>query len=237
MNRTVVIITMILVLLAASGPAGWCQSPQDNETVYAVQNRIFHRDHELDFNIGYIADDDFFHVYPIGIGYTYHFSDHMAWEVARGQYMFNSEKDLKDTLRNEFNVQPERFPKQTYMLHSHFVYSPLYGKHAVMNRGIINNEIYFFAGPGVVHYEWEFSTGESTSEDALSISFGAGLKYFLSEKWCLNFEIRDLINFREAQTENNIYFGIGVGYRFNMAPRKVQDDPTMNKLKRILNDG
>jgi outer membrane beta-barrel protein len=237
MSKTVAMITMILVLLGAGGSDGWCQSSQDNETVYAVQNRIFHRDHELNFNIGYIADDDFFHVYPIGVGYTYHFDDHMAWEVARGQYMFNSDKDLKDILRDEFNVQPERFPKQTYMLHSHFVYSPLYGKHAVMNRGIINNEIYFFAGPGVVHYEWEFSTGESTTEDALSISFGAGLKYFLSEKWCLNFEIRDLINFREEQTENNIYFGIGVGYRFNMAPRKVQDDPTMNKLKRILNDG
>jgi outer membrane beta-barrel protein len=150
--------------------------------------------------------------------------------------MFNEEKDLKDTLRDEFNVQPERFPEQQYMLHSHFVYKPLYGKHAFMNRGIINNEIYFFAGPGIVHYEWEYSYGEPTTEDAFSISFGAGLKYFLSRKWCLNIEIRDLVNIREDETENNIYFGVGVGYRFNMAPRKVEEDPTMKKLKRILKD-
>ena len=231
-----VIIGVVLIIIALSGQSGWCDTPQGEEQVYAVQNRVFHRNHELDFNIGYIADDDFFHVYPIGIGYTYHFDDHISWEVARAQYMFNSEKDLKDTLRDEFNVQPERFPEQQYMLHTHFVYKPLYGKHAVMNRRIINNEIYFFAGPGIVHYEWEYSTGESTSEDALSISIGAGLRYFFSQKWCLNIEIRDLINFREEETENNIYFGAGIGYRFNMAPRKVEEDPTMKKLKRILND-
>ena len=227
---------MVLVMLLLGVQAAWSDELNNEEKVFAVQNRVYHRSHEIDFSAGYVADDDFFHVYPLGIGYTFHFSDRISWEVARAQYMFNVDKDLKETLQNEFNVQPERFAEQRYMLHSHLVYKPLYGKHAYLNRRIINNEIYFFAGPGIVHYEWDYSTGESSTEDALSLSFGVGLKYFLSKKICLNFEIRDLWNFREDDTENNIYFGVGIGYRFNLAPRKVEEDPTMKKLNKILQD-
>jgi len=230
------VMAMVLGSILLSGPSGWCAAQDDEEKVVAVQNRIFHRTHEIDSYFGYIADDDFFNVYPLGIGYTFHFNEHVAWEVARVAYMFNTDKDLKQTLQNDFNVQPERFPEQKYMAHSHFVFKPLYGKHAFMNRSIINNEIYLFAGPGIVNYEWDYSTGESRTENALSLSVGAGLKYFLSEKISLSFEIRDLLNFREDDTENNVYFGLSIGYRFNMAPRRVEEDPTMKRLKRILDE-
>lgn len=231
-----VLVGLVLGMLLLSVQPGWCDSQSSEEQVFAVQNRVFHRNHEIDLSVGYIADDDFFHVYPVGVGYTFHFTDHFAWEVCRAQYMFNVDKDLKETLQNQFGVQPEQFAEQKYMLHTHLVYSPLYGKHAVMNRSIINNEIYFFAGPGTIHYEWDYSTGESRSDDVLSISFGVGMKYFLSKKTCLNFEIRDLVNMREDDTENNIYFGIGLGYRFNMSPRKAEEDPTMKKLDKILQE-
>jgi outer membrane beta-barrel protein len=235
MGKRLVVGLVLGVMLLGVHP-GWCDSQSSEEQVFAVQNRVFHRSHEIDLIGGYIADDDFFHVYPLGIGYTFHFNDHIAWEVCRAQYMFNSEKDLKRTLEQEFSVQPERFAEQKYMLHTHLVYSPLYGKHAFMNRGIINNEIYLFAGAGTVRYEWNYSTGESSSEDAFSLSFGVGLKYFLSKKTCLNLEIRDLVNLREDDNENNLYFGIGLGYRFNLSPRKVEEDPTMKKLDKILRE-
>ena len=231
-----VLVGLVLVVMVLGAQSGLCDSQSSEEQVLAVQNRIFHRSHEIDLSVGYIADDDFFHVYPVGIGYTFHFNDHIAWEVCRAQYMFNVDKDLKETLQDEFGVQPEEFAEQQYMLHTHLVYSPLYGKHAFMNRSVINNEIYFFAGPGTVHYEWDYSSGESKSEDAFSLSFGMGLKYFLSKSTCLNFEIRDLVNLREDDTENNIYFGVGLGYRFNLAPRKAEEDPTMKKLDKILNE-
>ena len=226
--------SMALILL--SGSVGWCDSQTDEEKVYAVQNRVFHRNHQLDLSIGYIADDDFFHVFPVSLGYTFHFGDSLSWEVMRFAYNVNQDKDLKDTLENDFSAQPERFPEQTYMYHSHLVFKPLYGKHAVLNRGIVNNEIYLFAGAGMVHYEWDFATGETDTEDAISISFGTGMRFFLSQKFCLNVEIRDLINLRKNDTENNIYFGAGIGYRFNLAPRKVEEDPTVKKLKKILEE-
>jgi len=232
MGKRVLVATLLGMILMTANP-GWCE---DEENVQAIQNRIFHRSHELDLSLGYIADDDFFHPYPIGLGYTYHFSETIAWEVARVEYLFNTDKDLKTKLENEFNVTPERFPEQKYSAYSHFIYKPLYGKHAFLNRSVINNEIYFLVGGGMVNYEWQHSTGETETENVFSLSFGAGLKYFLSERFCLNFEIRDLVNFREDNTENNLYFGVALGYRFNLAPRKVEEDDSMKKLKRILND-
>ena len=232
MGKRILVATLLgMILLTAN--LGWCA---DEEEVHAIQNRIFHRNHELDLSLGYIADDDFFHPYPIGLGYTYHFSETIAWEVARVEYIFNQDKDLKSKLENEFDVRPERFPEQQYSAYSHFIYKPLYGKHAFLNRSVINNEIYLMVGGGMVNYEWQYSTGETETENVFSLSLGAGLKYFLSERFRLNFEIRDLVNFREDNTENNLYFGVALGYRFNLAPRRVQEDPSMQKLKRILND-
>lgn len=232
-----VLAGFIVALILLCGNTGWCDALTDQEEkVYAVQNRIFHRNHELDLSLGYIADDDFFNVYPISLGYTFHFGDQFSWEVLRFGYMFNQDKDLKGTLEDEFGAQPERFPEQTYMFHSHLVYKPLYGKHAVLNRGIVNDEIYMFAGAGMVHYEWDYSTGDSDGEDAPSLSLGVGMRFFLSQRLCLNAEVRHLTNMREDDTENNLYFGVGVGYRFNMAPRKVEEDPTVNRLKKILEE-
>ena len=225
---------MIVLVVLGQVPTAWCNDDDREEKVYAVQNRIFQRDHEIDLSAGYIADDDFNHVYPIGVGYTYHFNEHFSWEVGRFSYLVNQEKKLRKTLEEDFDVQPERFPEQQYMFHSHLVFKPLYGKSALLNRKVVNHEVYVFAGAGVVHYEWEHSTGKKEGEDAYSISLGLGMKYFISQRYCLNFELRDLINMRKDATENNVYFAVGVGYRFNMAPRKVEEDPTVKKMKTIL---
>lgn len=231
-----VFVSLMLGVFLLTGQLGWCEEKKDKEEVYAIQNRVFHRNHELDLSLGNVLDDDFFHVYPIGLGYLYHFNERYAWEVARVLYHFNEAKELKSTLENEFNVTPERFPEQKYSYFSHFVYKPLYGKHAFLNRSIINSEFIFFAGLGMIHYEWQRSFGESETEDAMALSFGLGWKYFINDKLCLNIELRDVVSFRQDDTEYYPAFGIGLGYRFNLAPRKVEEDPSMKKLKRILDE-
>ena len=231
-----IISALVFTLIIASGFTAWCDETEDEEKVFAVQNRIFHSNNEIDLSIGYIADDDFYHVYPVGVGYTWHLNDHFSWEVARLSYMFNENKDLKNKLESEFDATPEKFPQQKYMWHTHLVYRPLYGKSAYMNRWLVNNEIYFFAGPGQVTYEWEYSTGKTEEENAWSMSLGAGMRFFLSKRFCLNLEVRDLMHYREDETINNIYFGVSLGYRFNLAPRREPEDPTVKKLKQILDE-
>ena len=223
---------LLLILALILPVSGWC-ADDDEEKVAAIQNRVFHKYHELGLSAGYIADDDFFHIYPVGASYTFNYNEHFSWEVFRYQYMFTQEKDLKAELL-DIGVQPSRYPEQKYAIHSHLIFKPLYGKDAVLNRSVVNHETYIFIGGGVVRYEWIQSYGENETEDAPSLSLGVGMKFFLNQKFCLNVEIRDLVNFREDDTENNVYFGLGLGFRFDLLPRERKADPTVEKLKEIL---
>jgi len=230
-----------LYLLGLLLLAGWIfatavQASETEEHVSAIQERLFQRDHEIGLLLGYLSNSDFYHVYPIGINYTFHYNEYIAWEVARVQYMLNQEKDLKSDLEKNFGATPSQFSEPKYMLHSHFVLKPLYGKDALWNSGIINRETYFFLGGGIVNYEKQYSWGEPDNETALSVSFGLGTRYFLSENVCLHFEIRDLVNMKEEKTENNLSFGFALSYQFNLSPRKAVQDESVKKMKKYLGE-
>lgn len=220
-------------------PYASCDDTKEEAGVYAVQNRIFHRDHEISFDVGYIANEDFYHPFPVGFGYTFNLNENYGWEVLRAQYIISPENDLKSDLEQIFGVTPSRLAKPTYMVHSHLLFKPFYGKNAVMNRGIINHETYFFAGGGIVSHEWKYPEGSplnntSSSKIVPSASFGVGSKYFINQKFCLNFEIRDIMNFWDDGMDNRIYMGVGIGFRFDLKPRKVKKDKTLERLHRYL---
>lgn len=221
-----------LVLLTFFSAAA--HSADTGESVSAIQDRIFQRDHEIGLKVSYLTNNDFYHVYPIGLSYTYHFNDYLAWEVVRGEIMVNQEKDLKKDLEKDFGVTPSTFSEPKYMLHSHLLIKPLYGKSSVWNRSVVNHDTYFFVGGGVVNYERQHSWGEAETETAPSFSFGFGTRYFLSENFNLNFEIRDLVNFKDEKTENYLTFTLGLSFQFNLAPRKTAQDESVKRMKQYL---
>jgi outer membrane beta-barrel protein len=235
MKTTCVLSCTILFLLCGIN-LGFCGSPDAEEHVKAIQERIFYRHHEVGLNLGYIPDDDFYHVFPVGLSYTYSFNDHLSWEVVRAQLALNTDKDLKDNLEENFGVTPQEFSEPKYFIHSHLVFKPSYGKDAVWNRGVINHETYLFLGGGMVNYERDYSYGSSDSKNAPSVSFGFGRKYFLNQNLCLNLEVRDTVTFKDDETENNIWFGVSFGFRFNLSPRKTDQDSTMELLDHYLRD-
>ncbi len=239
MKKYSIVFILISVLLMPAAK-GFCKDSKDEAKVYAVQNRIFHRNHEIKFDMGYIANEDFYHPFPVGFGYIYNFNDNYGWEVARAQYIISAENDLKSDLEQQFGVTPSRFAKPSFMVHSHLLFKPFYGKNAVMNKGVINHETYLFAGGGFVNHEWKYSennpaSARTSSETVPSVSFGIGSKYFLNQKFCVNVEIRDIMNFWDDGMENRIYIGVGLGFRFNLKPRKVEKDETIERLNRYLN--
>jgi outer membrane beta-barrel protein len=233
MKKFLVLLMLAGVLLTVAS-TGYGEEGGKKEQVYAIQNRIYHRYHELDLTAGYMADEDFYYPFPVGIGYTYHFNDHFGWEVARAQWILTQEKDLKKELEDQFGLTPSEVGEPQYMIHSHLLLKPFYGKEAVWNRGIINNETYFLIGGGVIHYEKKFTDRGTETEDAPSFSAGVGTKFFLNQNFCINIELRDLVNFRENNTENRIYLGVGLGFRFNLAPRKSEQGDDVEKLNRYL---
>ena len=235
MKKTCLLSFVMLFVLSCVN-LGFCESPAAGEHVKAIQERIFHRHHEIGLNAGYIPDDDFYYAFPVGLGYTYNFNDHFSWEVVRAQLALNTEKDLKNNLEDNFGVTPQQFDEPKYFIHSHLVFKPSYGKDAVWNRGVVNHETYLFLGGGMVNYERDYSYGSSESENAPSVSFGIGRKYFLNQNLCLNLEVRDTVTFKDDETENNIWFGVSLGFRFDLSPRKTERDSTIQLLDHYLRD-
>ncbi len=233
MKKSIFTGVLFSCLLFVAGH-GYCGDPEKEEHVFAIQERIFHKYHELTFVSGYIPDDNFYHSFPIGVGYTFNFNDYISWEVARAYIALNNEKDLKTDLEAEFGATPSQFMEPKHALLTHFVIRPFYGKDALWNKRILNHETYFFAGGGVNRYEKRFSFGESDIRDFMCLSFGAGLKYFINKNLNVAVEIRDLVTFKEEKTENNVWIGINFGFRFNLSSRKNNKDRTIEELNKYI---
>lgn len=226
-------ITILVFFIFAAN--GICGESKEGGSINAIQDKTFHRYHEIDLCLGYIPDDDFYKVYPVGASYTYNYNDWLSFDF-RGYTMVNEDKDIKKTLEKDFGAAPEQFSEPQNMFHGHFLFRPFYGKSAILNKGIINHESYVYAGYGIVNYKKQYSSGESSSENAQSFSFGIGTKYFINQNVTMSFEIRDMINYKDEKMENNIWFGINVGFQFNFAARKTQKDETVDNLRRYLGE-
>ncbi len=225
-------VGLALVLLSASVAAAE-EIGGKEARIEAIQDKMYHCYHELDFDLSYIPDDDFFQPFPISMGYTYHYNDLYGINV-RGGYVYNRDRQLKKDLEDDFGVTASEFKKIQYMAHIHGVYTPLYGKDAFLNKTIINHETYLMAGVGMVNYKSDFTFGPSDTSTAVSASVIVGKKVFLNEKFCLNFEIRDMLNFSDGETTNHFWFGVSLGYRFNLSPRKSRNAEAIESLGRYL---
>ena len=234
--KKITAITLFFAMFFGCTGIALGKDPDQEEKVYAVQNKVYHRTHELGIAAGYIPDEDFYEIFPVGGYYMFSFNEHWAWEVVRGQYNLTLEKDLKKELEDKFGVSPSEFSEPKYMAHSNIVYKPFYGKFAFRNRKVVNSETFFLLGGGVVAFENKRNFEESTSELAPSLSLGLGTRFFLSKRWAMNLELRNYTNFREVNTENRFYLGVSFGLRFNLSPRKKDNDPRMEKLNQYLKE-
>lgn len=227
----------LILALAGAAPAARAAAGPAREPAFAIQERIFDRYHEVGLLGGFIPDEEFHYAFPVGVDYIYNFTENVAWEVVKAQYVLNREKALKKDLEDDFGVTPSKFDTMKFMIHSNLILKPSYGKDALRNRSVINHETYLLLGGGLVSYEEETSEGEKHAKNALSLSLGIGRKYFLTKTWCLNLEVRDLVNFKHDGIKNNVVLGIGLGYRFNLAPRTAEKDDGVERLKTLLNEG
>ncbi|MEW5803836.1 MAG: hypothetical protein AB1847_17215, partial [bacterium] len=84
------LLTLLLLFPCGQRESFSEENEADKRHVYAIQNRVFHCYHEIGASLGYFPDD-FYRLYPIGLHYTFHLNDYLAWEVARGYLMINQE--------------------------------------------------------------------------------------------------------------------------------------------------
>lgn len=238
MKHVSLLLTLMTLFLTIEG-RGHCTTLNTPEPVVAVQEKIFHKHHDLALVTGYIPGDSFYHVIPVGLSYTYNFNDHFSWEVARIYYNLTTEKDLLTDLSEDFGATPERFIKPEMQILSHLVLRPFYGKDSVWNKWILNHETYFYGGGGMDFYENNFDSDaleKPENKQSPCLSFGAGIKYFTTEKTYIAFEVRDYLTFRNDEAENSLWFGINAGFRFNLRSRNPYASNTAKRLNGYLKD-
>ena len=108
--KKLAIAALALMMVFGSTAVAVSQDSEQQETVRAIQHRVYQKSHELGIAAGYIPDDDFYEAFPVGGYYMFTFNEHIAWEVARAQWIFTTEKDLKSDLENDFGVRPSDLP-------------------------------------------------------------------------------------------------------------------------------
>ncbi|MCO4768811.1 MAG: outer membrane beta-barrel domain-containing protein [Deltaproteobacteria bacterium] len=123
--------------------------------VKVIQKKFFlkYRRLELTPHIGYIGNDNFITRLHIGLAATYHINDILGIELMVAGMPNLGDTDYKPLTRR-FQAESEVVPDITRVTFSAMLggaVSPIYGKVELGASRIINYDIYFIAGAGMVH--------------------------------------------------------------------------------------
>ncbi len=174
---------------------------------YAVQNRAFQLKHELNASGGVLPLNAFVKGLTFGGGYTYHFSDLWAWEVAQFMYAKGLDTDLRDELMSNFTpVAPTLIESVEYLGSTSVVVKPFYGKFALLNQSVVHAEMFFVLGAGFVKMKPSaFRPGPD---------FGAGMRFHLGGHWSLRFDVRDYVLFKDItkglSAKNELWLALSI---------------------------
>lgn len=196
MIRYVCNFAFIAGLLASSQAQAQDEDLQSGKVI-AVQDRPFRLAHEFTASAGVLPMDAFYTGLSLGAAYTLHLTELLSWEAISVHYSSNVDKGLDDELLERWSVEDTDQPEIQYMVSSHVLFTPLYGKLTLLNESIVNVSTYIAVGGGAIHYQNEgfrphFSVGPglrflfgqvvSTRLDARSIvapDFLGGADYIL----------------------------------------------------------
>ena len=211
-----VAVAALLIATSATASAAGAGSEQGGE-LYSIEKRKLMGSHELSVMIGTLPMDAFGTGLTLQGSYTYHFTHMIGWEIAGGTWSFILGTGLQEQLRERFDVQPERAGDLEAMVHSNFVFKPLYGKIAVINDILLAAEMFFVLGPAVGFF--------SDQSVPFGLDGGIGLRLFLGRYFSVRLDIRDymfLPDFKEV--DNHLYVSLGLSLTFGFSDEKTEEE-------------
>ncbi len=172
-------------------------------------------------HIAFVANDPFLNRYIVGTGINYNLTEIFAVEMN-----MDFSPDLGDTdwkpltkqLIEENHVSPD-ISKLTYFGSATFLFSPVYGKVAVVGKRIINFDIFAAFGMGVTRTsdDLEALDTEATDDRAVATqhqmhpttNFGGGARIIFDENLAFRIEGRSLVyieavNATTLEMKNNL---------------------------------
>ena len=172
-------------------------------------------------HVAFVANDPFLNRYIVGTGLNYNLTEIFAVELN-----MDFSPDLGDTdwkpltkqLIEENHVSPD-ISKLTYFGSATFLFSPIYGKVAVVGRNIINFDIFAAFGMGMTRTSDDLQALDTEATDDRAVvtqhqmhpttNFGGGARIIFSENLAFRAEARSLVyieavNATTLEMKNNL---------------------------------
>lgn len=186
------------------------QAQEERENIHGlrtliVQNRLHSMSHEFHFSVGVLPIDAFTKGLTFSAAYTLHFNDLLAWEIGQFTYSLGIDSGLKEELANlPQPIGPTPFEVTKFFYTSNFVFKPIYGKLAFLNRSILYGELYAVAGGGYGHL---------SITNRPVVDLGLGLRLYAGDYLSIRFDIRDyaFLNTEDIHNELMISLGLSIG--------------------------
>lgn len=189
-------LLVIVVLLYGCGPVFSAEKPVDGYSpgtgsvrmdgvpVEAHETYLNPKRNEFSLGAGVYPLDPYYYGFSLNASYAYFLNSSFAWEVLNGIYTFNVTKDLTSQLAERFGVNPEVIEKLEYILATHLVLYPTYGKNLLFKKFIQSSRTGLFAGPCFV---------KSTLTSRAGVSFGALFETQVSDTFSWRLDFRDTL--------------------------------------------
>jgi outer membrane beta-barrel protein len=188
---------------------------QEERDLDVIQNRKYDLLHEVSLLAGGLPSDPYYFGLTGTLGYALHLNQFVAWEVVQFTYSQNFEKKLQKELKRTAlasGTTAPLLPAIDWIVASHLVLKPLYGKEAVFNTEVLHLEAFLQLGPALIH------TTDVDRELDFGVDLGAGLRLWLGEVISVRIDLGELIYFvpqaggKQSEVKGALHLHLGVAF-------------------------
>lgn len=197
---------LLVGLVGLVAASAFAQDAEHPDAVSAIQERAYRMQHEVDLSVGVLPLDPFSKGLFAQAGYTAHFTDFFAWEVARGGYSYTVKTELRNQLERDFGTLPTAFDQIQFFLGTDVLFKPFYGKMAVGNRWVVHGEFFLLLGGSVYKYT-------QATDFRPGVTAGLGARVFLNKVLSLRLDVTEnfLVSIRDLNFTNVMSMSLSLG--------------------------
>ncbi len=171
-------------------------------TILTLQRKTFMKINRYEAGpfVGFVANDPFLSIYVAGVDFGYHVTEVFGVEVAATYAPIVARKPITDQIIEKNQVTPDISEIQ-FFGNVNFQYSPIYGKVAVFDDGIIMFDVYGAFGTGFVNTKDDLEALQAVGEEPAvatesqfhpTLNYGGGIRVVFNQGLALRVEARGL---------------------------------------------
>jgi len=144
----------------------------DRPDVVKSRNVVTAKKIEIAPFYGFVTTEPIYGQTKTGLNLAYHWSEESAFSLNYAMFSGGLNAQYNDQLKQNYNLDFSRAPKQKFALFGNYEYKAYYGKVSFTKQGTMNLSTYPIMGLGIVSYDTKSYPG---------FDFGIGQKFYFSK--------------------------------------------------------